>query len=160
MVEGFPGGKGPGSAGARAPAELVLFRSGERRWALPLASVERVTAMVAIAPLPGAPAGVRGAVDVHGDVLPVLDLGVRLGGAPHRLGSEGQLVLARTARRRVALPVDESLGVAAVPLHPATAPFAGVAQPPDGLLAVYDLDAFLAAGEEDELTRALLEASG
>jgi purine-binding chemotaxis protein CheW len=138
--------------------ELVIFAAGGRRWALPLAAVERVVAMVAIEPLPGAPPGVRGAVDVHGDVLPVLDLGVRLGEAPHPLGPAAQLVLARTARRRVALPVDESLGVVSEPLRGASAPLAGVARLPDGLLAVYDLDAFLAAGEEDRLTLALAGA--
>jgi purine-binding chemotaxis protein CheW len=138
--------------------ELVIFAAGGRRWALPLAAVERVVAMVAVEPLPGAPAGVRGAVDVHGDVLPVLDLGVRIGDPPHPLGAGAQLALARTASRRVALPVDESLGVVSLALRGASAPLAGLAQLPDGLLAVYDLDAFLAAGEEDQLTLALAEA--
>jgi purine-binding chemotaxis protein CheW len=140
--------------------KLVIFAAAGRRWALPLDAVERVVAMVAVAPLPGAPPGVRGAVDVHGDVVPVLDLNLRLGEPPHPLGPEAQLVLAHTARRRVALPVDESLGVASPALHGASAPLAGVAQLPDGLLAVYDLDAFLAAAEEDALTLALAEARG
>jgi purine-binding chemotaxis protein CheW len=151
MVEGS-NGDAPGSA------EVVLFAAGGRRWALPLAAVDRVVAMVAVSPLPGAPAGVRGAIDVHGDVVPVLDLGVRLGEPAHPLGASGQLVLARTARRRVALPVDESLGVATAPLRGAGTPLAGVAALADGVLAVYDLDAFLAAGEEDRLTLALAEA--
>jgi purine-binding chemotaxis protein CheW len=138
--------------------ELVIFAAGGRRWALPLAAVERVVAMVAIEPLPGGPPGVRGAVDVHGEVLPVLDLGVRLGEPPHPLDAGAQLVLARTARRRVALPVDESLGVLSLALRGASAPLAGLARLPDGLLAVYDLDAFLAAGEEDRLTLALAGA--
>jgi purine-binding chemotaxis protein CheW len=114
--------------------------------------------MVAVSPLAGAPAAIRGAIDVHGEVVPVLDLGQRLGDPPHALSADAQLVLARTARRAVALPVDEALGVVAPALEAASGPLAGVATAADGLLAVYDLDAFLSAGEEDELTLALAEA--
>jgi purine-binding chemotaxis protein CheW len=114
--------------------------------------------MVAVSPLPGAPAAIRGAIDVHGKIVPVLDLGLRLGDPPHPLNADAQLVLARTARRAVALPVDASLGVVAPALGAASGPLAGVATADGGLLAVYDLDAFLSAGEEDELTLALAEA--
>jgi purine-binding chemotaxis protein CheW len=136
----------------------VAFAAAGRRWALPLAAVERVVAMVAVSELAGAPAAIRGAIDVHGEIVPVLDLGLRLGDLPHPLNAEAQLVLARTPRRAVALPVDEALGVVALTLGAASGPLAGVAAPGDELLAVYDLDAFLSAGEEDELTLALAEA--
>ncbi len=98
------------------------------------------------------------AVDVHGDVVPVLDLGLRLGEAPRPLSAAAQLVLARTLRRRVALPVDDALGVIAIAPRPGSGALAGVAMLDGGLLAVYDLDAFLSAGEEDQLTLALAGA--
>jgi purine-binding chemotaxis protein CheW len=140
-------------------SRVVAFAVGERRWGLPLECVERVVAMVAVAPLPGAPEGVRGAINVHGAVVPVLDLGRRLGDPPHPLGADARLVLARTRRRRVALPVDEALDVVALAPRAASGPLAGVAPQDDGLLAVYDLDAFLSHGEEDQLTLALAEAA-
>jgi purine-binding chemotaxis protein CheW len=141
-----------------AGAVCVAFAVAAHRWALPLDTVERVVAMVAVSPLAGAPAAIRGAIDVHGEIVPVLDLGLRLGDPPHRLNADAQLVLARTARRAVALPVDASLGVVAPALGAVSGPLAGVATADGGLLAVYDLDAFLSAGEEDELTLALAEA--
>src|SRR5262249_36862838 len=140
-------------------ARVVAFAVGERRWGLPLECVERVVAMVAVTPLGGAPAGVRGAINVHGAVVPVLDLGRRLGDPPHPLGADAHLVLARTRRRRVALPVDEALDVIAFVPRAASGPLAGIAAQDDGLLAVYDLDAFLSDGEEDQLTLALAEVA-
>ena len=71
--------------------------------------------MVEISPLPGAPTGVRGAINVHGEPVPVLDLDVRIGREPRERGTSAKLLIARTATRRVALPVDEVLGVLAVP---------------------------------------------
>jgi purine-binding chemotaxis protein CheW len=54
--------------------QLVVFRLDERRYALPLAAVERVVRSVTVTPLPGAPAIVLGGINVHGRVLPVLNV--------------------------------------------------------------------------------------
>jgi purine-binding chemotaxis protein CheW len=143
--------------------ELVAVDVGGQTWALPLACVERVVGMVAIAPLPGSPAGVRGAVNVAGEIVPVLDLDVRIGRPQHDRGAAAQLVLARTSTRRVALPVDDVLGVLEVdavgpPIEHVPAPMAGIAALPDGVLAVYDVDAFLSAADEASLAAALTGA--
>ena len=56
--------------------------------------------------------GVRGAINVHGEIVPVLDLDVRIGRPAREHGGRAPgCVLARTSRRRVALAVDEVLGV-------------------------------------------------
>ena len=143
--------------------ELVAVDVGGQRWALPLHSVERVVGMVAIAPLPESPAGVRGAINVAGEIVPVLDLDVRIGRPERDRGVNGRLVLARTSTRRVALPVDDVLGVisadVAPPLEHVPAPMAGTAALPDGVLAIYDVDAFLSAADEAMLDAALTGAS-
>src|SRR5215207_2931795 len=112
--------------------ELVALDVGGQRWALPLACVERVVGMVAVAPLPESPAGVRGAINVAGEIVPVLDLDVRIGRPQRDRGPGARLVLARTSTRRVALPVDDVLGVIAVderavapPVDRMPAPIAG-----------------------------------
>ncbi|WP_037495799.1 chemotaxis protein CheW [Solirubrobacter soli] len=143
--------------------ELVAVDVGGQRWALPLASVERVVGMVAIAPLPASPAGVRGAVNVAGEIVPVLDLDVRIGRPGRDRGAAAQLVLARTSTRRVALPVDEVHGVIEVdaigpPIERVPAPMAGTAALPEGVLAIYDVDAFLTAADEEQLATALTGA--
>jgi purine-binding chemotaxis protein CheW len=145
--------------------ELVAVNVGGQCWALPLACVERVVGMVAVAPLPGSPAGVRGAINVAGEVVPVLDLDVRIGRPERDRGAGARLVLARTQTRRVALPVDEVVGVIAVdasavapPVENVPAPMAGTAALDGGVLAIYDVDAFLTAADEDALTAALTGA--
>jgi len=142
--------------------ELVAIDVGGQRWALPLSAVERAIPMVEISPLPQAPTGVRGAINVHGEPVPVLDLDLRSGRAPREHGARAKLLLARTATRRVALPVDEVLGVVEVSrasVGPAPdsvpAPVAGIAALPDGVLLITDVDAFLSADDERALAAAL-----
>jgi purine-binding chemotaxis protein CheW len=146
--------------------ELVAVEVGEQSWALPLAAVERVVGMVAVSPLPESPAGIRGAINVGGEIVPVLDLDLRIGRPTTDRGPSARLVLARTCSRRVALPVDDVLGVIAVdaaligpPVEHTAAPMAGVAALPEGVLAIYDLDAFLSAQDEQALAAALTGAS-
>ncbi|HWK26685.1 MAG TPA: chemotaxis protein CheW [Solirubrobacter sp.] len=137
-------------ASTESVALLCLDIAG-RRWALPLDAVDRVVAMVAIEPLPGAPTGVCGAVNVHGEIVPVLDLDTRLGHPPREHRPEEALVLARTRGGLLALPADDVTGVIEVdagaisppPPH-VPAPLAGLAALPEGVLLVSDLDAALA----------------
>lgn len=160
---GITGQAQPGDDATRSHAvALVVVDVGEQRWALPLDAVERAIPMVEISPLPGSPAGVRGAISVHGEAVPVLDLDLRLGRPAREHGSAGKLLLARTARRRVALPVDEVHGVTVVErsaIGPAPdsvpAPVAGIAALGDAVLAIYDVDAFLCAADERAVTAAL-----
>ena len=145
--------------------ELVAVVVGGQSWALPLAAVERVVGMVAVSPLPESPAGIRGAINVGGEIVPVLDLDLRIGRPSPYRGPGARLVLAGTNTRRVALPVDDVLGVIAVergrigpPVERSPAPMAGVASLEDGVLAIYDLDAFLTADDELALDAALTGA--
>ena len=50
--------------------------------ALPLAAIRVTLPLGAVAPLPGTPPTVRGAVNVHGDVLVLLDTGLLLDDRP------------------------------------------------------------------------------
>jgi purine-binding chemotaxis protein CheW len=144
--------------GENTAVELVAVVVGDQRWALPLHAVERAIPMVEIAPLPGSPTGVRGAVNVHGEAVPVLDLDARLGRPSRERGVRATLLLAHTATRRVALPVDEVLGVVSVaraaigpPPDAVPAPVGGIAALDDGVLLISDVDAFLTAEDEAAL---------
>jgi purine-binding chemotaxis protein CheW len=142
--------------------ELVVVDVGGQRWALPLEAVERALELVAVSVLPETPVGIVGAINVHGEPVPVLDLDARIGRPPRERGTRGSLLLVRTARRRVALPVDEVLGVVTVdagavapPPESLPAPVAGIAALPDGVLLISDVHAFLSADDERAVTAAL-----
>lgn len=150
------------SAGSRL--RLVAFSLNGERYGIDLAAAEHVLPMVAVSPLPGAPEVVLGAINLHGDVIPVLDVRRRLGLPAGELGPSAQLLVARTERRIVALPVDEVAGVVDVvadnivppeSVQPGIENVAGVAALSDGLLLIHDLETFFSSDEERQLVEAL-----
>lgn len=140
---------------------LSVFSVDGHRYGLPLSVTERVLHMVAISPLPGCPEVVLGAINIHGDVIPVLDVRRRLGLPEGEYGPAARLLVARTARRVVALPVDDVHGVMEFPSRsidppdaviPGMAHVSGVVALTDGLLLIHDLDAFFSVEEERQLS--------
>lgn len=149
---------------AATALRLVLFRLDGQRCALPLEAVDRILPLAAVSPLPKAPAITIGVINVHGAVLPVLDIRRRFGFPPRDYGVTGQLLVARTSRRTLAVPVDEVVGVQEVAVDSVIAPdailpgighVAGIVALADGLLLIHDLEAFLSLDEERDLTAAL-----
>jgi purine-binding chemotaxis protein CheW len=148
----------PALAPDRQP--VLLFWLAGQRHGLALAHVERVVPAVEVTPLPGAPEAVLGAIDVAGEVLPVYSARRRVALPQAPVAPADQMVLAHTARRRVALLVDsvEGLGECELPPAPASGELEslrGVWRCDDGLLLIHDLDHFLAAGEDRQLEAAL-----
>src|SRR5688572_17613003 len=90
---------------------IVVLTLDEQRYGLRLPAVERVVRSVFVTPLPKAPEIVLGVIDVGGEVVPVVDVRRRFRLPTREVGLTDQLVLARTARRRVALIVDRVAGV-------------------------------------------------
>lgn len=132
---------------------LFLLRLDDRRYALRLAAVTRVVRMVAITPLPKAPAAVLGLVNVQGEVLPVIDLRACFGHPLREPDPQDTLVLADAGERSVAVAVDGVYGVREfqqeavvtekeLPQHPEYVE--GVVKLADGLVLVCDLDRIVA----------------
>jgi purine-binding chemotaxis protein CheW len=149
-------------------AQLVVFRLDERRYALPLAVVERVVRAVDVTPLPKASPIVLGAINVHGRVLPVLNVRRRFLMPEREIGPADWFLLAHTARHTVVLVVDESEGVvertqAEVVLSAQIVPdldhFPGVLRLDDGLVLIHDLEKFLSLDEARALDEAMAETS-
>lgn len=143
---------------------LVAFRLDARRFALPLEAVERVLPMVAVAPLPRAPAVALGVVTLGDRIVPVVDLRRRFGQPPGVYGRRAHLLLVRTPRRQLLVPADEVLGPLRIPagavtppaaVLPGLGPLRGLVALPDGILYIQDLEALLALDEETQLDRAL-----
>jgi len=151
-------------AGLADPMWLLVLRLDHRRYALPLSVVERVIRAVDVTPLPRAPLTVRGAINVHGHVLPVLSLRRRFGLPDREVMPTDVFVLARAAHRRVALIVDEPEGVLEPQEDPITASaqithgltqFFGVTTLDDDLVLIHDLAAFLSLDDSRRLDEAM-----
>ena len=149
-------------------AQLVVFRLDERRYALPLAVVERVVRAVDVTPLPKASPIVLGAINVHGRVLPVLNVRKRFLMPEREIGPADWFLLAHTARHTVVLVVDESEGVVertqaevvrSTQIVPDLDHFPGVLRLDDGLVLIHDLEKFLSLDEARALDEAMAETS-
>lgn len=146
-----------------AGEQLVFFFLDERRCAVALERVERVTPRPEIAPFPRAPGIVAGLVVIHGDFIPVIDVRARFRLPARELRLSDQLLVVRTPRRRVALVVDRVEGVVEAPaesmvaaesLAPGLGYVKGVTRLEGDLVWVHDLDAFLSLEEEAALDAA------
>lgn len=146
---------------------LVAFSLDGRRYALPLTRVVRSLRVVAITALPGAPPAVLGIIDLGGSLTPIIDLRLKFGHPPREVRLSDHLVVARTARRPVALLVDDTLGVieadgdtieATDGLVSGVELVSGAVKGPDGLVLIHDLDRLLSLDEDAAIDRALRPA--
>lgn len=92
----------------------VVFQVDERRLALPLSMVERVERSAMPVPLPGAPPGVEGLLNLHGRILPVAAARHGLGHAPKPLALDDLMLVIATEQPYV-LVVDNVEGVVEAP---------------------------------------------
>jgi purine-binding chemotaxis protein CheW len=150
------------------PVQLVVFRLGDQRYALPLAAVERIVRAAEVTRLPDAPPIVLGVLDVQGRIFPVLDIRRRFGQPPREINPADQFLIARTAARTVILVVDETEGVidcssdeivSLARIAPGAELFPGMIRLSDGLILIHDLERFLSADEARELDEAMRRES-
>ncbi|HCA80947.1 MAG TPA: chemotaxis protein CheW [Bacteroidetes bacterium] len=144
--------------------KIVLFSLEEPRYALYLSEVVKVERAVEITPLPGAPQVVSGVINVHGEIIPVIDIR-KLFRLPQRdIHLDDHFIIARTSRRLVALEVDSVNGVydlehlqAMEPgeSSPFTEYLSGIAGMDHGIVLITDLERFLSLEEERVLDLAL-----
>lgn len=95
-------------------AYIVVFKVGGRHFGLPLARVVRAFRMVALTPLPDAPAWVSGVFNLHGQVIQAVSLRQRLGLPPQEIRLSDRLLLVTGHDTPFALIVDQIIEVMAV----------------------------------------------
>jgi len=149
--------------------EIMLFTLHESRFAIYLSAVERVVQAVEITPLPKAPEIVLGIINVHGQIVPVMDIRQRFNLPRRDVGLDDQFILVHTARRLIALFVDtvndiqvlaeqEILTGDQIPFGSGS--IAGVIKLENDLILICELDQFLSLDEERKLEKVMPEASG
>lgn len=148
------------------PLSLLVFTVDSLRLGLRLEAVDQAVRACEVTPLPGAPAPVVGAVNMHGEIIPVLDLRQRLGVTARAIGVDDQFLMVRTGDRRYAVPVDDVDGVGEFACHDVIpteqfvdglAHLAGAVRLPDGLLLIEDPGQFLDTDSLQRLALALQE---
>ena len=144
-------------------AQVLVFSLERQQFALPLVAARRVVRSVQVTPVPNAPDILSGVIDVHGEIIPVLDIRGRLGQPRRAVALTDQFLIARMGERAVALVIDQAEGLAQVD-QDSVSPcpegswfdgFQGVAQLEGGLVLIHDPDKFLSSVEAQALERVL-----
>jgi purine-binding chemotaxis protein CheW len=145
---------------AHTTLPILLARIDGTQVGFPALAVREIVRAVALAPFPGAPAIIEGAVNLRGRIVPVVDLRHRLGLPASVVAPEQYLVALETAARVIAIRVDDVEDITEVlessleppaSVSPVLERLRGVAATESGALVIYDVDAFLTHAEQDAL---------
>ncbi len=88
----------------------LLFRVGATVYGCDLTAAQEIIPLRRMTRLPGAPAHVRGLINMRGTIITVLDLGVRLDASRAPI-ADGSILLVRYRERLVGMVVDEVVDV-------------------------------------------------
>ncbi len=90
---------------------ILICSIGDQRYGFDLAVVERSILALEITPIPNSPSHILGAINIHGQIMPVLSLRQLLG-LPHKtLSIDDHFVVCRDRHKPIALWVDRVIQV-------------------------------------------------
>ena len=105
----------PASPESRELRNVIVFAVGAARYALELRWVREVVTLGFVTTVPSAPPALGGVCNLHGAILPVLDLGVLLGGPAGATARQGDgALVVETDGVVCALRVDQVEHVASL----------------------------------------------
>lgn len=148
---------------------ILAFTVGDQHYGLPVESVLQIIEMVAVTPLPGAPEIVAGIINFHGQVVPLIDMRLRLSQPPQPYTLRTPIIIAQLDDRLAGLVVDAVMDVVELSpqqlrdpeqilskeLAPQPLYLAAVAPLAEGLLPILDPGAILPQREKEALARAM-----
>ncbi len=129
---------------------LLVFTLEGQRFGLRTSIVQRAVRAVEITPLPDAPRGIRGLINIGGTIVPVYDFRSRFEMPVRAVRSSDFFVIATAHGKLVAVLVDDVVGLMESPVIPTEDLVAhvelidGVIKTDTDLVLIHDLDKFLA----------------
>lgn len=141
--------------------QFVIFRLGETDFATPVEQVVRIAPRVRSTRVPRAPEFLDGVINLHGEIIPVVDLKKRLQLAATPYPEEARIIVVNVAGQKVGMSVDAVTEILQLPRSSITPPpttvadingvyVAGVATYDGQLFAILDLHRVLTAAEATE----------
>ena len=147
---------------------LLVFSLDGQRYALNLASVDRVIHAVEMISLPKVSGIILGLINLQGQVFPVLDLRKQLGLPEREVQLTDHLIIAHTSRWKVALVVNtvhavieqsEQEVLAAKKIFRGIENISGIVKLEENIILIHDLEKAISIDEEQTLAKALREKS-
>jgi len=101
---------------------FLVFGVGQHEYALRIEAVVEVVRMVALVPVPEAPAALAGLLNLRGEIIPVVNVGVRLGVSRPDIKLNARIIVVGLKQRRLGLIVDTVQDVLSVSAKMVTQP--------------------------------------
>lgn len=135
-------------------AEVLVFEIEGQRHALPVAQVRELLPALSTMPIPGAPPGVEGVINLRGVVVLVLDVRHRFGLASKPIAPTDHFIVAFIKEQLVVLHVDRAVGLTRLDVDALTAgneTQARVAKWGDELVILHQAEHFLSSEQSSML---------
>lgn len=97
--------------------KYIIFLLGEQKYAMNLMCVNAIVQDYNIIPVPNAPEGVKGIINLRGAVIPVYSLKTRFGMETGARGSEGNLLITKSSGTDLAYEVDSVISIEEIAPH-------------------------------------------
>jgi len=94
---------------------LVTFKLGNEEYGIEIGSVQEIIRAADITPVPGAPAHVRGVINIRGKIIPVVDLAKRFRLSGAETDDAQRIVVVELGEKRLGMLVDSVSQVIKVP---------------------------------------------
>lgn len=91
--------------------ELLTFSLSGEEYAMNIMTIQEITKLTEVTPIPRVPSYVKGIITLRGNVIPVFDMSLRLDLASFQKGSESRFIICSTKEGMAAMRVDEVTGV-------------------------------------------------
>lgn len=91
--------------------QFFVFFVNKQKFAIPLESVEKVIQAVEICSLPHTPGYMAGIINMHGEVIPVINMHFLFGWESGELDITDQFIIVLTSKFKFALWVDSTQGI-------------------------------------------------
>lgn len=119
---------------AGSDLELLSFKVGEQEYSVDIMAVREIRGWTRATSLPHTPDYVRGVINLRGTVLPVVDLGLRLGIASGEPNERSVVIVVDLGDKTVGLRVDAVSDILAVPESELQSPPELVAETADAFI--------------------------
>jgi len=142
--------------------QFVIFRLDETNFAVPVEQVIRIVPRMKSTRVPRAPKFLEGVINLHGEIIPIIDLKKRLQLAETPYPEEARIIVVNVADQKVGMSVDAVTEILWLPLSAIAPPPAmiadingvyltGVATHNDQLFVILDLSRVLTTEEVAEI---------
>ena len=150
--------------------QLVTFEVGSEEFAVNILVVQEINRMMRITEVPQSPECVEGVINLRGQIIPVVDLRMRMGLPTTEYGSASRIIVVEVSDRTIGFTVDrvnEVLRISSgiVDAAPGVATridsqyIAGIGKLEDRLVILLDLDRLLSVDELRGIDRTLQAAA-